>query len=140
WARLCAEVLLHPEWTEDPRFVRNELRVTNRDVLEPMIEAALAEVSLEEAEARLEAASLAFARANEARDVFDHPQVLARGRRLRAGSPAGPVDLLRAPFNIEGLAEPERTIPAVGEHTDAILRELGYDTAAITDLHGDGVV
>jgi len=140
WARLCAEVLLHPAWTDDPRFARNELRVANRDVLEPMIEAALAEVSLEEAEARLDAASLAFARANEARDVFDHPQVLARDRRLRTGSPTGPVDLLRAPFNIQGLTEPERAIPAVGEHTDAILRDLGYTAGAITDLRSDGVV
>src|SRR5215208_6352763 len=134
WGRLCADVLRRPEWTADPRFARNELRVANRDVLEPLIEEALAELSLEEAEARLEAASLAFARANEARDVLVHPQVRARGRTQTVASPAGPVELLKAPFNIEGLIEPETCIPAVGEHTDAVLAELGYGGEAIAAL------
>ncbi|MGE0541059.1 MAG: CaiB/BaiF CoA transferase family protein [Dehalococcoidia bacterium] len=140
WARLCSEVLRHPEWTDDPRFARNELRVANRDILEPLIEEALAEVSVDEAEARLDAASLAFARANEAREVLDHPQVRARGRTFQVASPAGPLELLRAPFNIEGMIERDLPIPAVGEQTDEILRALGYADEAIDSLRHDGVV
>jgi itaconate CoA-transferase len=140
WARLCADVLHRPEWIDDPRFARNELRVVNRDVLEPMIEEALADVAVEEAEARLDAASLAFARANEAREVFDHPQVRRRGRTLHAASPVGPLELLRAPFNIDGIDEPVRSIPAVGEQTDDVLRELGYDAATIATLRRDRVI
>ena len=140
WARLCADVLRRPEWIADARFARNELRTANRDVLEPMIEEALADVSAEEAEARLEAASLAFARANDARDVLRHPQVTARGRLLTVGTVNGPIEQLRAPFNIEGFAEPESCIPTVGQHTDAVLEALGYDAEAIAALRREGAV
>jgi itaconate CoA-transferase len=140
WARLCSEVLRHPEWTDDPRFARNELRVANRDILEPLIEEALAEVSVDDAEARLEAASLAFARANEAREVFAHPQVRERGRTIHAESPAGPIELLRPPFNIDGMLERDLAIPAVGEHTDDILRSLGYSDSTIESMRRDGVI
>jgi itaconate CoA-transferase len=140
WARLCAGVLLHPEWTDDPRFARNELRVANRDLLEPMIEQALSDVSVEEAERRLEAASIAFSRANEAREVLNHPQVRTRDRIVHAGSPAGPIELLRPPFNIEGTDETSRVIPTVGQHTDDVLRSLGYDTDEIATLRREGVV
>jgi crotonobetainyl-CoA:carnitine CoA-transferase CaiB-like acyl-CoA transferase len=140
WARLCTEVLDRPEWIADPRFARNELRTANRHVLEPMIEEALADVSVEEAEARLEAASLAFARANDAREVMRHPQVTERGRLLTVRTVNGPVGQLRAPFNIEGLTEPETCIPTVGQHTDAILTELGYDADAIAALRREEAV
>jgi itaconate CoA-transferase len=140
WARLCSDVLRHPEWTDDPRFARNELRVANRDVLEPLIEEALADVSVDEAETRLDAASLAFARANEAREVFDHPQVRERARTLHAESPVGPLELLRTPFNIEGMNERPLPIPAVGEQTDDILRTLGYEDATIAAMRHDGVI
>ena len=140
WARLCTDVLRRPEWVADPRFARNELRAQHRAVLEPLIEEALAAVSLEEAEARLDAASIAFGRANEAAEVMRHPQVIARDRILRAGSPNGPIELVHAPFNIEGVVERESTIPAVGEHTNEILKELGYDEEGITALLREGVV
>ena len=140
WARLCTEVLRQPEWSDDPRFCRNELRVANRDVLEPLIEEALAEVSVEEAEARLDGASLAFARANDAAEVLHHPQVVSRDRILQVDSPVGPLELLRAPFNIAGMTERDGAIPALGEHSEVILCEAGYDTTAIASLRRDGVV
>ena len=140
WARLCRDVLGHEEWTDDARFRRNDLRLANRDVLEPMIETTLADVTVEDAEARLDAAGLAFARANEAKDVLRHPQVLARGRSFPVMTPAGPIDLLRAPFNIEGLTERGGAVPALGEHTDEVLRSLGYDDEAIASMRRDGVV
>jgi crotonobetainyl-CoA:carnitine CoA-transferase CaiB-like acyl-CoA transferase len=100
----------------------------------------LAGVSVDEAEARLDTASLAFARANEARDVFDHPQVRGRGRTLQADSPVGPLELLRAPFNIDGITERDLPIPSVGEQTDDILRTLGYEAPAIESMRRDGVI
>src|SRR5581483_5028149 len=54
WKRLCEEVLGRPEWVTDPRFARNEQRLANRAVLEPLIEEALSHLSVEEAEARLD--------------------------------------------------------------------------------------
>ena len=140
WERLCTAVLGRPEWVTDPRFARNELRLANRDVLEPLIEEALADVSVEEAEARLEAASIAFARSSDVSEVLRHPQVLARNRLQAVETPRGPVELPRPPFNIEGVTERPGMFPVLGEHTDAVLRELGYDDDAVASLHAEGVV
>lgn len=131
WQRLCTDVLAKPDLAGDARFASNELRLRNRRALEPLIEQALARYSVEEAEARLEAASLAYSRMNDVSEVLRHAQVLDRDRLVRVTVPGGSVDLLRSPFNIEGVEEPPAHVPAVGEHTEEILRELGYPDAEI---------
>lgn len=140
WARLCADVLRRPDLTDDPRFARNELRAANRAVLEPLIEEILAEVPLKEAERRLEAAGIAYGRTNEPGDVLRHPQVAARGRIRTVHTPAGDVAMLAPPFNVDGWPAPPASVPALGEHTDAVLHELGYDDAAVGALRAEGVV
>ena len=140
WARLCAEVLRRPELTDDPRFARNELRLANRATLEPLIEEILADVELEEVERRLEAAGIAYARANEPGAVLSHPQVVQRDRLRTVHTPAGDVTLIKPPFNVDGWTEREVSTPALGEHTDAVLAELGYAEADIRALRTAGVV
>jgi itaconate CoA-transferase len=142
WARLCTDVLGRPEWVDDPRFCRNELRSLNRAVLEPLIEEALAGVPIDEAERRLDAAGIAFGRNRDVSEVYDHPQVVARGRMQTFDTPAGPVQFPRAPFNIEGLEADARTraVPAVGQHTAEVLAELGYDAATVAELRREGAV
>jgi formyl-CoA transferase len=142
WRRLCSDVLQKPELADDPRFLTNEKRLANRAALEPQVETALAAFTAEEAEARLEAASVAYSRLNDVAEVLSHPQVLQRDRLLSIEAPgnAGSVDVLRAPFNIEGVSEPRSALPAVGEHTDTILAELGYTAAEISAIHQRGAV
>ncbi len=140
WARLCSDVLDRPEMATDERFISNEARLRNRRQLEPQIEAALAHMSVEAAEARLEAASIPYSRMNDVADVIRHPQILGRDRLMNVEVPGGNVDLLRSPFNIEGVVEPAAPVPALGEHTDAVLAELGYDPKAIAALHAEGAV
>jgi itaconate CoA-transferase len=141
WQRLCAEVLERPEFLRDQRFATNSDRVRNRDILEPLVEEALSRLSVEEAEARLERASIAYSRLNDVTEVLSHPQVQARDRLIAVEVPGGSVDLLRAPFNIEGIVEADGArVPAVGEHTDAILREIGYDEPDIEALRLEGVI
>lgn len=141
WHRLCESVLDQPGLATDPRFATNEARLANRDALEPAIEAALTPFSAEQTEERLEAASIAYSRMNDVAEVLDHPQVRQRDRLLEVDLPGGGnVDVLRAPFNIEGLIEPSSAIPDVGEHTSAILQELGYDEDAIRMLFQSGAV
>ncbi|HEX5369842.1 MAG TPA: CaiB/BaiF CoA-transferase family protein [Dehalococcoidia bacterium] len=141
WQRFCAEVLESPEIATDPRFNSNELRLANRVSLETLIEDVLSKLSVEDAELRLEAASLAYSRMNDVEEVLNHPQVLERDRLLDVALPGGAAaQVLRAPFNIEGAEEADSTVPAVGEHTDAILAELGYNEPDIARLRSDGAV
>jgi crotonobetainyl-CoA:carnitine CoA-transferase CaiB-like acyl-CoA transferase len=141
WQRLCEKVLARPDLAADPRFCSNEDRLGNRKALEPQIEAALSRFSVEEAEAVLEAAAIPYARMNDVAEVLSHPQVLERGRLLRTGLPGGnSVDLLRAPFNIQGLDEQASEVPGVGQHTTEVLAELGYDAASIAKLQATEAV
>jgi itaconate CoA-transferase len=140
WVRLCAEVLRCPDLATDPRFDRNERRVANRDVLEPLIEEILSRLSVEEAERRLEAAGIAYGRANEPAAVPTHPQVTARDRLRTVHTVAGDFIMLKPPFNVDGWSVPEGHVPQLGEHTDEVLVELGYDPANVTELRTAGVV
>ncbi len=140
WTRLCTEVLQRPDLARDPRFGRNELRLANRAVLEPLIEEMLANVSVEEAERRLEAAGMAYGRFNEPAAVLTHPQVVERDRTRTVRTPAGDVTMLRPPFNVDGWDVPAAAVPGIGEHTDAVLAELGYDRQSVAELHATGAV
>jgi itaconate CoA-transferase len=141
WVRLCEQVLDRPDLATDPRFAGNENRLTNRRELEPQIDAALVRFSIEEAEARLEAAQVPYGRMNDVADVLQHPQVLSRDRLIETGLPGGQrADLLRMPFNIEGLDEAPAEVPEVGQHTDAVLVELGYSATEIAALRQAGAV
>jgi crotonobetainyl-CoA:carnitine CoA-transferase CaiB-like acyl-CoA transferase len=141
WRRLCQQVLQRPDLAADARFAGNENRLRNREALELQIEAALSRFSVEEAEAALEAAQVPYARLNDVEEVLKHPQVLERGRLTRESLPGGAsVDVLRAPFNIEGVEEAETAVPAVGQHTDEVLADLGYDASAIEALRASGAV
>ncbi len=135
WPRLCAGLLRRPELAEDPRFARNELRLANRHILEPLIEETLSDVPLEECEARLEAADIAYGRANEPAALLEHPHVLANDRLRTARTPAGAVTMLKPPFNVDGWPADDVAVPALGEHTEYVLCEvLGYPPERLAEL------
>ena len=125
WRRLCSIFLRRPELADDPRFATNEARLANRDELEPLIESLLAEDTRESAEARLVEADVPFGTINELRDVLEHPQLAARGRWFPIDSPVGELRALHHPLNIAGLERPAGAVPALGQHTDEVLAELG---------------
>jgi crotonobetainyl-CoA:carnitine CoA-transferase CaiB-like acyl-CoA transferase len=125
WRRLCEVVLRRPELAADPRFCTNELRLANRDVLEPLIESLLAGDSRASVEARLVEADVPFGTVNEIADVLDHPQLAARGRWFEIPSPVGALRALHHPMNLASLDRPARAVPALGEHTQEVFDELG---------------
>jgi len=133
WARFCADVLQRPELATDPRFSSNPNRVRHRRELDAAITGTFRGLTAEQVIERLERAQIANARMNTVQELIDHPQLAARERWRDVSSPAGAVRMLKPPFNFEGMDVPMRAIPAVGEHTDAILGELGVDDGTIRE-------
>lgn len=125
WRRLCAVVLRRPQLADDPRFRSNELRLKNRGELEPLVEGLLADDTRESAEARLVEADIPFGTVNGVEDVLRHPQLAARGRWFDISSPVGELHAFHHPMNIVGMDRPTSSVPALGEHTQQVLGELG---------------
>ena len=140
WKTFCEKVLLRPELVADPRFDSNPKRVTSRQELDAIIIQAFAGLAADEVVARLDAAGIANARMNGMHDVWVHPQLKARGRWTEVDTPAGKIPALRPPGVPENVSVRMDPVPAVGQHTDAILREIGYDAAAITELRSGGAI
>lgn len=140
WVRFCAEVLGRPELAADPRFDANTKRVANRDALEAAVREVFAKLTAERIVARLDAAGIANGRMNSVAQFADHPQLRARDRWREAPSSAGPLRALLPPATLDG-AEPRMdAVPEVGEHTDAILAELGYAPDVVAAWRAAGVV
>ncbi len=123
WRRLCAAVC-REGWIGDHRFATNESRARHRAILEPALEEALAGFTLEEAVALLDAADVPCGRVNQLEEFLEHPQLRERDRWLEASSPAGPVPALAHPLNIADLPRRPGRVPALGEHTGAVLASL----------------
>jgi len=140
WVRFCADVLAQPRLVTDARFVTNAERVAHRDDLRAVIETALSSLTADDASAKLDAASIANARLRTMQEFIDHPQLAARDRWREVDSPVGPIQALLPAATIAGVEPRFDPIPAVGEHTDLILRELGYANEDIVALRRGGVV
>ncbi|MDP9474775.1 MAG: CoA transferase [Actinomycetota bacterium] len=140
WVRFCEQVLERPELATDPRFDSNSKRVANGEELGEAIEGAFAKLSSEEAITRLEGTRIANARMRTMQEFLDHPQLEARDRWREVDSPVGPLRALLPPVTVRGVEGVMNPIPGVGEHTDAVLEELGLDPGTISDLHRTGAV
>ncbi|GAA4926030.1 CaiB/BaiF CoA-transferase family protein [Streptomyces coeruleoprunus] len=141
WQRLAELVLERPELADDPDFATNTARVAHRERTDAVVAEALAALDTGKAIDRLEAAGIACARLNTVADVAAHPQLAARERWREVGTPVGPLRALLPPITFPGGPEPLMgAVPALGEHTDAVLRELGVDAEECARLRRDGVV
>ena len=140
WSSFCAKVLLHPELATDARFATNSKRSGAREALRALIVEAFAGMTGDEVVARLEAAQIASARVNDMHEVWAHPQLAARGRWQEIDSPAGPIPALLPPGSWSRGAPRMDGVPALGQHTDAILAELGQGAEAIAALRAAGAI
>ena len=140
WARFCEEVLKRPDLIVDPRFSSNAGRVAQQEALDGIITATFADRTGAEVIAMLDTAGIANARMNSVDEFLDHPQLAARNRWKEIDSPAGPLRALVPPFNIEGVEAAMGPVPSVGQHTGAILHELGFTPAAVADWQRAGIV
>jgi itaconate CoA-transferase len=140
WAQFCTLVLEQPEMASDPRFDSNARRVSNREALHAMIDAVFSQFSIDQVIARLERAQIAYARMNSMQEFWDHPQLQARERWREVNSPVGPLKALLPPVTMRDVEPRMDPIPALGEHTEPILRSLGYEDEQISRLRARRVI
>jgi crotonobetainyl-CoA:carnitine CoA-transferase CaiB-like acyl-CoA transferase len=140
FAAFCEKVLRKPSLRADERFSSGPARFRNRDAMHAEIDEVFLELTSAEVIDRLEAADIANARLNDMQGFWRHPQLEARGRWAKVGSPAGLIDALRPPLNLSGFEARMDPIPALGEHTRGILAELGYGEAEVERLRASGAL
>ncbi len=138
WRAFCQKVLMRPELATDERFASNSRRTAARTELRAIIVEAFASMTAEQVIARLDDAQIANAHMNDMHDVWQHPQLKARGRWTEVDTPAGPVPALMPP----GVAIDPRmdAVPRLGQHTDAIVSELGWSGQDIEALRASGAI
>lgn len=140
WRVFCEKVLKQPALADEPDFSSNSLRVKNRDRLRGLIVGAFAQMTIDQVVQYLEDAQIANARVNEMKDVWAHPQLKARDRWTEVGSPVGALPALIPPATNNQFEARMDAIPAIGEHTYAILKELGVTSEALARLEADKAI
>ncbi|ARK98189.1 CaiB/BaiF CoA transferase family protein [Burkholderia pseudomallei] len=140
WKAFCDTVLRDPALATDPRFDANVRRSEHRAELRAVIEAAFAGLTAQEVIARLDDAQIANAAVNQVSDLWTHPQLHARERFRTIDTPAGELQALLPPATIDSFDVRMDAVPALGEHSAAILRELGRSDADIEQLRAAGAI
>ena len=125
WQAFCEKVLQQPALASDPRFDANAKRNAHRAELDAAIHAVFGQLDTAAVEQRLDEAQIANARMNDMAGLWSHPQLQARDRWRTVGTPAGEIPALLPPARHSSFDYRMDPVPAVGEHTNAILRELG---------------
>jgi crotonobetainyl-CoA:carnitine CoA-transferase CaiB-like acyl-CoA transferase len=132
WSAFCSDVLERPELAEDPRFQTNKLRVEHRQVMDSAILTVFRGLTAAEVIQKLDRAGIANARINSVSQFIEHTQLATRNSWRQVDSPAGPVPALIPPVRMDGIDPVMGAIPALGQHSESILAEFGFDAATIT--------
>ena len=140
WAVFCEQVLRQPAVATDERFSANARRTANREVLRALIVESFSKMTADEVLQRLDEAQIANARVNTMADVWQHPQLKARGRWTEVPTPAGPIAALLPPGSSSDFAPRMDGVPGLGQHTDAVLGELGWSVEAIEGLRASHAI
>ncbi|MPZ84193.1 MAG: CoA transferase [Actinophytocola sp.] len=140
WEALCRLLLDDPDTAHDPRFATNSARVANRAALNELISHRFRALDTKAALALLAKAGVASGRVNSVQEFLDHPVLAERDRWRTVGSPGGDIEALLPPASIDGVEAAMSPVPAVGEHTDPILRALGRTDADIAELRATNAV
>jgi itaconate CoA-transferase len=140
WEIFCRQVIERPDLLEDPRFQTVVARRRHREVLEELIQKIFQERPHEEWLRRLQESRLPHGEIRDMAGVLAHPQVIARQMIREMGSPVGPVPVIGSPLRLSDSPARFDPVPALGQDTEAILNELGYDDAEIERLRRDQVI
>jgi itaconate CoA-transferase len=140
WQAFCSQVLGQPALASDARFDSNARRTAAREPLREIIVAAFSSLRADEVLARLDAAGIANAQVNDMAQVWQHPQLAARQRWATVDTPAGPVPAMLPPGAHDAGAVRMDAVPALGQHSAAILAELGCSAEDIESLRRQAAI
>ncbi|MDO8770372.1 MAG: CaiB/BaiF CoA-transferase family protein [Burkholderiaceae bacterium] len=140
WKIFCDKVLLQPALASEERFSSNAKRSAQREVLAALISEAFSTLTAEQVTQRLEQAGIANAQVNTMQEVWAHPQLKARDRWREVATPVGAIPALLPPGSWQHGAPRMDAVPALGQHTDAILGHYGYSAEHIAALRAEGVI
>ncbi|MGF6274690.1 itaconate CoA-transferase [Massilia sp. UYP11] len=140
WDQFCATVLRQPALATDARFASNSARVKARQELRAIIVDVFAQLTAEQVLARLDESQIANAHMNDMHDLWRHPQLAARARWVDVGIPDGTIPALLPPAVPNTWQARMDPVPALGEHTEAILSGLGYGSADIAALRAENAI
>jgi itaconate CoA-transferase len=135
WAVFCDKILERPELKSEARFSSSTRRSDARTELHSIIVDAFSSLTYDEVVARLDDAKIGNAAMNNMEQVWNHAQLKARNRWVDVDAPLGKIKAMLPPGMPASFEPRMDPIPALGEHTDAILGELGYSDADIERLH-----
>lgn len=140
WAQFCETVLENPALAVDERFDRNFKRNEKRAELLDIIDSCFSKLSSEQLIARLEKAQIANAHLNDMAGLWKHQQLKARNRWTEVNTPNGSIAALLPPGLNDSYDYRMDPIPAVGQHTDSILKELGVSESDIVAMRASGAI
>jgi itaconate CoA-transferase len=140
WVTLAGDVLGRPELAIDPRYATNEARAAHREEVDALVASLTRTLPAPELRRRLDAAGIPNAALNEVAEVVSHPQLEARERWREVQTPGGPMRAVLPPITLDGPQARMGPVPALGQHTEELLVELGYATARIEELRAAGAI
>ncbi|MSQ62227.1 MAG: CoA transferase [Betaproteobacteria bacterium] len=138
--RFCDVVLLNSGLKSNPKFSSGPVRAAYRDAMHEEIDRVFSKLTAEKILQRLDEANIANARLNSMQEFWDHPQLEARERWREVSTPAGPVNAVKPPFNLDGFEPRMDAVPALGAHSRAILSELGFGAPAIEKMVKEKII
>jgi crotonobetainyl-CoA:carnitine CoA-transferase CaiB-like acyl-CoA transferase len=140
WVLFCEVVLENQALAKDERFDKNFKRNEKRDELLSIIDACFSKLTTQQVIAKLDKAQIANARLNDMQGLWNHDQLKARDRWVQVGSPVGPIPAMLPPGSNDSFDYRMDAIPAVGQHTEAILAELGISAGEIAKMRSQGSI
>jgi len=135
WAVFCDKVLQQPALAHDPRFDSNTRRTERRAEMMEIFSAVFSKLTAAQLVERLDSAGIANGRLNTPDDVWDHEQLKARDRWREVSHPGGTMQAVLPPAAFADFEAAMDPVPALAEHTDRILAELGHSAESIASLH-----
>ena len=140
WVLFCEVVLENQALAKDERFDKNFKRNEKREELLSIIDACFSKLTTQQVIAKLDQAQIANARLNDMQGLWNHDQLKARDRWVQVGSPVGPIPAMLPPGSNDSFDYRMDEIPSVGQHTEAILTELGISADEIVKMRSQGSI